>query len=164
MPTTRSLLDSATILLLTSGEIEDFDAALADWIGVADTKAERIAAVRRAAVDLAAQAKALADEHAAVARRNTTVADRCGGLMDALLRARAELGEGDKIPGVARLQKNGGKAPLLGLGEIDPLTLPDAVCKVTRAPVADLVRAAILAGTEIPGVTIGDVAMSVRWE
>ncbi|OGB47752.1 MAG: hypothetical protein A3F76_08225 [Burkholderiales bacterium RIFCSPLOWO2_12_FULL_65_40] len=164
MPTTESLLRSASILLLTSGEIEDFDAALAEWIGDSTDKAQRIAAVRRAAVDLAAQAKALAEEHAAVRKRHEATADRCGYLMTALLTTRRELGEGDKIPGVARMQKNGGKAPLVGLAEVDPNTLPDALCKIVRSPVADLVRAALLAGESIPGVSIGEVGESVRFE
>ena len=132
MPTTATLIRDAESFLYNSGEIEDFDAALAAWLDASGDKAARIAALRRVSVDKAAQAKALAEEHAAVKKRHEATVERCGYLMEALLISRRELGEGDKIPGVARLQRNGGKPPLLGLGDVDPGSLPDAVCKVVR--------------------------------
>lgn len=164
MPTTSDLLTEATRLMLDAPEMEPdaFDAALAAWIGDSADKAERIAAVRAAAVDRADAAKRRAEEHAAVRKRNEAVAERCGHLMHAILVTRRELGEDAKIPGVARLQRNGGKAPLLGTP--DPAALPDSLVKIERKPDNEAIRAALASGIVVPGVTLGEVAESVRWE
>ena len=166
MPSTATLLHAANVLLVTSADLEPdaFDAALAEWINESTDKAERIAAFRAASVAHAAMAKEHAEAHTAIRKRHEAAAERCTHLMEALLVTRRELGEGDKIPGVARLQRNGGKPPIVGLAEVDPATLPDSVVRIERKPVADLVRAALLAGVEIPGVSIGEAGEGVRWE
>ena len=166
MPTTAALLQSANVLLVTSGDLEPdaFDAALAAWLGDSADKAERIAAFRAASVSRAALHKEQEAAHAAIRKRHEAAAERCGHLMTALLVTRRELGEEPKIPGIARLQRNGGKPPLIGLDAVDTATLPDSVCKVERKAVSDLVRAAILSGVDIPGVYIGEAGEGVRWE
>lgn len=164
MPSTLDLLTSADTLLATSGDLtpEEFDATLAAWLGDSADKAERLAAVRFAAATKADAHKAQAEAHGAARKRHEATIDRCASMMTALLVARRELGEAPKIPGVARLQRNGGKVPVV---IADPSAIPLAFC-VVPAPVPDKTRigAALADGIEVPGAVLGEVGESLRWE
>ena len=162
MPTTHTLLLEADALLVTSGDLEPdaFAAALDAWVGAASDKAERIAAVRIAALAKAQMHRDQVDAHNARRRHHETTADWCGASMLALLEARRELGEAPRIDGVARLQRNGGVAPL----SVDLARLPAAFVRYVESADNAAIRAALGRGEEIPGASLGDVGESVRWE
>lgn len=164
MPSTYDLITSADTLLATSGDLtpEEFDATLAAWLGDSADKAERLAAVRFAAATKAAAHKEQAEAHTSACKRHAATIDRCASMMTALLVARRELGETPKIPGVARLQRNGGKVPVV---IADPSAVPSAYC-IQPAPVPDkeTIRAMLLDGIEVPGAVLGEVGESLRWE
>jgi len=164
LPTTFDLLTAADRLMVDAADLDpaDFDAALLAWLGDSADKAERIAALRVAALAKAEMHKAQAEAHTAARKRHEATCDRCTALMVALLTTRRELGEDAKIPGVARLQRNGGKAPVV---IADPAAVPLAFC-VVPPPVPDRerIRAALADGVEVPGAMLGEVGESVRWD
>lgn len=166
MPSTYELLSAADLLMAESGELDpaDFDAALCAWIGDGDDKLARIAAWHAACearVERDTKHRAAFD---AAIKRNKAECERAGVLAFDLLSKRAELGEAPRVVGVARLQANGGKAPLLGLATVDPATLPDDLVVIERKPDVDAIRLALAAGREVPGVTVGERGQSVRFE
>ncbi len=142
----------------------DFDAALASWLGDGDDKLARIAAWRAAALARFERDSKQRDAYDDAMRRSKAEGERAKALAFEILSKRAELGEAPRVVGVARLQANGGKAPLLGLATVDAATLPDDLVIIERRPDIEAIRLALAAGREVPGITVGERGFSVRFE
>lgn len=165
MPSTYDLLKEANQFLFYSWELtpEEYEDALTTWLGHGDDKLERIAAWHAASKATVERDRVQADAYAASIKRSTAAMDRAKFLAGELLHMRVELGESPKVPGVARLQKNGGKAPLhLDADIVDHLPLELVI--VTRTADTEAIRAALVAGVEVPGAAIGVPGFHVRFE
>lgn len=166
MPSTYELLTAADRFMLESGDLDPdaFDAALAAWLEESDDKLARIAAwhaaLKARAIRDETQRRAFADAVDAAAKKM----DRAEALAFEILKKRAELGEKPRVVGVARIQANGGRAPLLGLATVDAATLPDDLVVIRREPDPDAIRLALAAGREVPGVTVGARGSHVQFE
>ena len=165
MPSTVQLLDAASLLLASSWDMEpaDFEARLESFL---DESADRLAALR--AVHLAAEAqagahRAEAERHRARVKGCERTGERVAALAERLLYARRELGESTTVPGVARLQLDGGKAPLAFAPGFVAAALPLHLCHVETSPDRDAIRAAIERGVTVPGVTLGTRGEGLRW-
>lgn len=166
MPTTYDLLSAAALFLATSGELEpeEFTARLDAFLAESGDKLAALRAIAKAAAATEAMHREESAGHDARANRAAATEDRMRDLAYQLLAARRELGEDPKVAGVARIQRNGGKAPLLGLDTLDADTLPGDLVVVTRRPDVAAIRAVLDAGGTVPGVTLGERGEGVRWE
>lgn len=167
MPSTYDLLLAADRLMLSASDYEDpeeFDRAVAAWLGEGDEKLVRLAAWVRANEAAIQRDTTQREAYDAAIKRSRARVEAGKGMAYGLLHARMELGEAPKVPGVARLQKNGGKAPVVGLEAVDPRELADDLVRVTRTPDPDAIRAYLAAGGTLPGVHIGEPGMHVRFE
>jgi hypothetical protein len=168
MPTTHELLSAAQRLILDSAEMDPdaFDALVSEWAGSGDDKAARLAAVHKAIAGRLAAYEAERDAFAALAKRAKADAERIKGNVAALLMQREELGLDPKIPGVARLQNNGGAVPLVIDFDINPKTedLPEDCRRIMWVADNEAIRAALASGREIPGIRLGERGRSVRFE
>jgi hypothetical protein len=163
MPTTYDLLGAANLLLATSADMtaDEFDARLAAFIDESADKMAALRAVAKAAAATEAMHKDEAAGHAARAKSAGARADRAKERAYVLLCAKRELGEEPKVPGVARIQANGGKAPIVLL---DADAIPDHLVVVERHPNAAAIRAALERGEDVPGCALGERGEGVRWE
>ena len=167
MPSTYDLLSAAARLLDTAPDYdtpEAFDAAVAAWLGEGDQKLINLAAWCRANEAAVKRDTEQRDLYDAAIRRSKRLAEGAKAMAFDLLAARMELGEAPKVPGVARLQRNGGKAPLLGLDGIDARELADELVVISRTPNTDAIRAFLATGEALPGVSIGEPGMHLRFE
>jgi hypothetical protein len=164
VPTTYELLNAADRLMSEAAEMEidAFDARLTAWLGDGDEKLTRLAAWSRAAAAREARDTEQRDAYNVAIERSKREQERAKALALDLLTKREELGDAPAVPGVARLQANGGKPPLVIL---DPAAVPPAWCRpaVSPGPDTDRIRAALDAGETIPGVTLGERGRHVRW-
>lgn len=166
MPTTYDLLTAADRFMVEAGDLDPdaFEAALCAWLGEAGDKLERIAAWHAAVKARVERDTAQREAYDTAVRRGKADIERAKALAFDLLAKREEMGEAPRVVGVARLQTNGGKAPMLGLDRVDPATLPDDLVVIERRPNADAIRLALAAGREVSGVTVGERGRSVRFE
>jgi hypothetical protein len=74
-----------------------------------------------------------------------------------------EAGEAPNVAGVARIQANGGKLPVVYDAGLDPRALPPEYQRVTVEADGDAIRAALEAGREVPGCVLGARGEGVRW-
>lgn len=165
MTTTIDLLIQADSMLAESWSMteEEFQAALDAFLGEAADKLARLRAVHVALTARVSVCKSEAERLTAARRSAEKQDERVTELAKRLLLRMRELGETPNVPGVARLQRNGGKPPLLGLDRIDPAALPDELVIVRHTADPVKVRAFLEAGGTIDGVTIGEAAESVRF-
>lgn len=163
--TTAQLLDAAALMLATSWEMspEEFDERLGAWLDESADKLAALRAVAKAAEAMAAAHKAEAEAHAARVKQGKATVERAKERAYALLCAMREAGGEASVPGVARIQKNGGKPPLVFAPGFDVGALPDACKRVVVEPDNDAIRRALEAGIAIDGVTIGEAGEGVRW-
>jgi len=160
--TTAQLIHAAALMVETSWEMtpEEFDERLAAFVAESTDKIAALRAVCKAADGRAATCKAEAAAYSAAAKSHATNAERVKARATALMLAAEETGE--TLPG-ARLQVNGGTAPLVYAEDFDPASLPFTLQRVTVEPNADAIRAAIAKGETVPGVTLGERGRSLRW-
>lgn len=166
MPTTQELIDRAFALISTSYEYtpEDFDALLASFVEESGDKLAALRAVAKAADATAATHRAEADAHHRRAKAEAAKADRCKERAYALLSAMRDAGEDPKVKGVARLQANGGKLPLVYAPDFAAADLPPAMQRVVVEADTDAIRLMLDNGLPVRGVTLGPRGEGVRWE
>lgn len=160
--TTTELIHAAALMVDTSWEMtaEDFAARLESFVSESTDKIAALRAVCKAAEGRAATLDAEAKAYAAAAKSHKANAERVKQRATALMLAAEEVGE--VLPG-ARLQVNGGSAPLVYAETFDAAALPFALQRVTVEPNADAIRAALAKGEEVPGVAMGERGRSLRW-
>jgi hypothetical protein len=163
--TTVQLLDAATLLLVSSWDMEpaEFDERLAAFLAESADKLAAMRAVVRAAQAQGAAHKAEAAMHLGRVRAANSTTERIAEMACALLRARREIGESTTIAGVVRLQVNGGLVPLVYAAGFDPALLPAELRRVRYEADAEAIRDALARGEAVPGVTLGERGESVRW-
>lgn len=162
---TYQLLTAADNLLTTSGEMtpEEFEAALSGFI---EASTDKLAALRAVNLKLSAQAdtyKAEAARLTEARRASEARAERVKSSAYALLCKMREAGEAPVVPGVARIQTNGGKVPLLAPAHIDVSELPEDLVIIERKPNIDAIRGRLEAGREVPGFQLGERGEGVRF-
>lgn len=167
MPSTHVLLLAAEHLMVTASDYEDpadFDAALDAWAEQTGDKLAAYAAVHACAKGAIARDTEQRNAWDAAIKRSERTVERVKEGAAALLAKLEETGKPAKVPGVARLQTNGGRVPLLGLDTLDAATLPDALVIVSRVPDTAAIRARVEAGETVPGVSLGAPGRHVRFE
>lgn len=168
MPTTYDLLVIADSFLAGSWELteEEFATRLESFVGESADKLAALRAVHTQLTARAATCKAEAERLTAGRKSAERQDARVTALAYALLAKMRELGEKPAVEGVARIQANGGKAPLVGL---DTLTedqirdLPFDLVRIERRPDADAIRKVLESGGTVPGVRIGERGEGVRF-
>ena len=160
--TTSELIHAAALMVETSWEMtpEEFAERLESFIAESTDKLAALRAVCKAAEGRATVCKAEAAAYSAAAKRHSANAERVKARATALLEAAEATGE--ELPG-ARLQLNGGVAPLVYAEGFDVNALPMVYWRVEVTPNADAIRKALEAGETLPGVTIGERGRSLRW-
>lgn len=160
--TTSELIHAAALMVETSWEMtpEEFEERLAAFVAESSDKIAALRAVCKAAEGRAAVCKAEADAYAAAAKVHKNNAERVKARAFALMEAAEATGE--TLPG-ARLQVNGGVAPLVYAEGFDANALPFTLQRVTVEPNADAIRAALAKGENVPGVVVGERGRSLRW-
>lgn len=164
MPTTRTLLEAAQRLQWDAETMtmEEFEAARDAWLDAGDDKLARVRAWREAATLRRDEAEHQIAEWEPLVARAKRELERANDLALALLVAREEIGETPRVQGIARLQPNGGKDPVVVEREAE---VPEAYRRPAVAPLdLDKIRAALLAGTPVPGCRLGERGRHVRWE
>ena len=161
-PTTGDLIQAAAILVDTSVEYtaDEFAAVLDAFVEAADDKIRALRFVAKAAESRSDSLKAEAAAYTAAARSHAANAERVCARAVELLEA-AEL-VGAVLTG-ARLQANGGKAPLVYAADFVAADLPYDLQRVRVEPNADAIRAAIAKGEAVPGVAVGEAGRHLRW-
>lgn len=162
MTTTRDLLAAADLLIATSWEMtpEEFEERLAAFTAESTDKLAAIKAVLRAYEGKQEAHKQEARIYTEAARLAGKRADRLTELAGMLVRAAEEVGE--PLAG-AKFVANGGKVPLVYAEGFNPADLPLEYQRVSIEADADRLRAAIEAGAEIPGVTLGARGSRLKW-
>ena len=162
MPTTGELIQAAAILVDTSAEYtpEEFAAVLDAFVDAADDKIRALRFVAKAAESRSDALKAEAAAYTAAARAHAANAERVTARAVDLLEA-AEL-VGELLTG-ARLQVNGGKAPLVYAADFVAGDLRAELQRVRVEPNADAIRAAIAQGEAVYGVAVGEAGRHLRW-
>ena len=161
-PTTGELIQAAAILVDTSVEYtaDEFSAVLDAFVEAADDKIRALRFVAKAAESRADALKAEAAAYTAAARSHAANAERVTARAVMLLEA-AEL-VGEVLTG-ARLQANGGKAPLVYAVGFIAADLPYDLQRVKVEPNADAIRAALARGESVYGVAVGEAGRHLRW-
>lgn len=140
---------------------EEFSVNLATFLDAADDK---IAALRAVVIRLEADAALLKSEAALFTERRKraeSAAERCTESAAGLLRAMRDAGQAPVVEGVARLQTNGGKVPVI---VEDEAAVPVAYRRaVVPPPDLDRIRAALESGAAVPGCRLGERGEGVRW-
>lgn len=160
--TTQQLIHAAAMLVETSWEMpaEEFEERIAAFLAESTDKISALRAVCKAAEGRAATCKAEAALYAAAAKTHANNAERVKARAFLLMEAAEHAGE--TLPG-ARLQNNGGNAPLVYAADFDATALPFSLQRVTVEPDADAIRAALAKGETVPGVVVGERGRSLRW-
>ena len=160
--TTGDLIHAAAILVDTSADYtaDEFAAVLDAFVEAADDKIRALRFVAKAAESRADGLKAEAAAYTAAARAHAATAERVTARAVELLEA-AEL-VGEALTG-ARLQPNGGKAPLVYAVGFVAGDLPYDLQRVRIEPNADAIRAALAKGESVPGVAVGESGRHLRW-
>lgn len=160
--TTAQLIHAAAMLVETSIDFtaDEFAERLEAFVAESSDKIAALRAVCKAAEGRAAVCKAEADAYAAAAKVHKNNAERVKARAFALMEAAEATGE--TLPG-ARLQVNGGVAPLVYAEGFDVNALPFTLQRVTVEPNADAIRAALAKGEDVPGVVVGERGRSLRW-
>ena len=161
-PTTGQLIQAAAILVDASAEYtaDEFSAVLDAFVDAAEDKIRALRFVAKAAESRADALKAEAAAYTAAARSHAANAERVTARAVELLEA-AEL-VGELLTG-ARLQVNGGKAPLVYAVGFIAADLPYDLQRVKVEPNADAIRAAIAKGESVYGVAVGEAGRHLRW-
>ena len=161
-PTTGELIQAAAILVDTSADYtaDEFAAVLDAFVDAAEDKIRALRFVAKAAESRAAALKAEAAAYTATARAHAANAERVTARAVMLLEA-AEL-VGELLTG-ARLQANGGKAPLVYAADFVAGDLPSDLQRVIVEANADAIRAALQRGEPVPGVELAPVGRHLRW-
>lgn len=154
MATTRELIYAADLLVTTSWEMtpEDFDTRLAAFVEESTDKLAALRAVHKAAEARAAGLKAEAAAYAAASKAQANIAERTKQRAADLFAAAEKAGE--VLPG-GKMQDNGGNVPLVYAPDFDATALPFACQRVSVEADADAIRAALVNGVTLPGVTLG---------
>lgn len=162
MTTTAQLIHEAAMLVETSidYDADTFAENLEEFLLRAESKIVALRCVHKAAESRAASLKAEAALYAAAAKTHAANADRVKDRAYMLMEA-AEL-TGEVLTG-ARLQANGGSAPLVYAPGFVATDLPFDLQRVSVEPNADAIRAALAKGEAVPGVTVGERGRSLRW-
>ena len=162
MSTTAQLIHAAAMLVETSWEMtqEEFAERLEAFVAESTDKIAALRAVYKAAEGRVTACKAEADLYATAAKAHGNNADRVKARAFLLMEA-AEMA-GETLPG-ARLQANGGKAPLVYAPGFDPTALPFDLQRVTVEANADAIRAVLAKGGEVEGVSVGAAGRHLRW-
>ena len=165
MPTTTQLIDHAHQLIATSYEYtaEEFDEALAAFIDASGNKLAALRAVAKASEAVAGVHATEAKAHAVRVKAEEAKAARCKDLAYMLLCAMREAGEEPNVKGIARIQSNGGKAPIRYAVDFAVASLPAEYQRVTVDVDSEALRAALEAGKAFPGVELGERGEGVRW-
>lgn len=162
MPSTAELVHLAALLVEDSWAMtpEEFEERLSSFVENADNKIAALRAVFKAAEGrrdtLAAEARTYADAAKAAGNK----AERVKALAFHLAEAAEAVGE--KLDG-CRLQANGGQAPVRYDDDFVPSMLPRELQRVTVEPNTDAIRAALLAGEEVPGAELAPVGRHLRF-
>ena len=160
--TTQELIHAAALLVENSWELapEDFEAHLAAFVAASDDKIKALRYVCKAAEGRAAACKAEAAAFSAAAKVHANNADRVKGRAFLLMEAAEQTGEA--LSG-ARLQMNGGGAPLAYAPDFNARSLPSDLQRVIVEANADAIRAALQRGEPVPGVELAPVGRHLRW-
>lgn len=160
--TTAELIHAAALMVETSWEMtpEEFAERLESFVAESTDKIAALRAVCKAAKGRASVCDAEAKAYAAAAKVHKNNAERVKARAFALMEAAEHAGE--TLPG-ARLQVNGGAAPLVYAEGFDVNALPMKCWRVTVEPNADAIRAALEKGETLPGVVLGERGRSLRW-
>ena len=162
MPTTADLIHAAAMLVETSWELtaDEFQERLDSFIAESTDKIAALRAVCKAAEGRAATCKAEAGLYTAAAKAHANTAARAQERAFMLMEAAEHAGE--TLPG-ARLQANGGKAPLVYAPGFEATALPFDLQRVTVEANADAIRAVLAKGGEVEGVSVGAAGRHLRW-
>lgn len=160
--TTSELIHHAAMLVESGWELpaDEFDSELSAFVDNATDKIAALRAVNKAAEARATALKAEAALYAAAAKTHQSNADRVKARAFALMEAAEHAGE--TLAG-ARLQPNGGKAPLVYAADFDATGLPFELQRVTVEADADAIRAVLAKGGEVSGVSVGATGRHLRW-
>ena len=160
--TSNELINAAGLLLETSWEMtpDEFAERLEAFVAESGDKLAALRHIAKLAEARGAGCKAEAAAWTNAARAANNRAESVKARAELLYCAARALGEA--LPG-GRMQTNGGAAPLVFAPDFDVTLLPMTCQRVSVEPVAEAIRAAIAAGDELPGVSVGTPGEHFRW-
>lgn len=160
--TTQDLIRLADDFLHHSAELtaDEFDAYFSEFLEASGDKIAALAAIHAQASARAEGFKAQKAVYEAAEKAQANIASRVKGRAFELAVKARELGEA--LPGI-RLQKNGGKVPLLFADGFAAASLPFDLQRVTVEADSDAIRLRLAAGEAVEGASLGTVGEHARF-